>query len=110
MAGFGLQKGLAPVLPIYRQAILTGLHSVRSPRVQKHFPEAAVPQHTGGGAEIREAAAEAIGELVSVTSEESVKPFIITITGPLIRVISDKFQWQVRTACKVRASRVDMGR
>jgi hypothetical protein len=52
--------------------------------------------HAGGSAEIREASAEAVGELVAVTSEESVKPHIITITGPLIRVISDKFQWQAR--------------
>ena len=33
-----------------------------------------------------------------MTSEESLKPFIIPITGPLIRVISDKFQWQVKAA------------
>ena len=75
IAGFCLPKGLSPVLPIYLQAVLTG-----------------------GGTEVREAAADAIGELVSVTSEESLKPHIIAITGPLIRVISDKFQWQVKAA------------
>jgi hypothetical protein len=75
VAGFCLPKGLAPVLPIYLQAVLTG-----------------------GGTEVREAAADAIGELVAVTSEESLKPHVITITGPLIRVISDKFQWQVKAA------------
>ena len=75
IAGFCLPKGLSHVLPIYLQAVLTG-----------------------GGTEAREAAADAIGELVAVTSEESLKPHIITITGPLIRVISDKFQWQVKAA------------
>ncbi len=75
VAGFCLPKGLSPVLPIYLHALLSG-----------------------GSAEIREEAADAIGELVTVTSEESVKPHIITITGPLIRVISDKFQWSVKAA------------
>ena len=75
IAGFCLPKGLSHVLPIYLQAVLTG-----------------------GGTEAREAAADAIGELVAVTSEESLKPHVITITGPLIRVISDKFQWQVKAA------------
>ena len=56
---------------------------------------------TGGAAEVREAAADAIGELVAVTSEEALKPHIIAITGPLIRVISDKFQWQARAPCSL---------
>jgi hypothetical protein len=75
VAGFCLPKGLSPVLPIYLHALLSG-----------------------GSAESREEAADAIGELVTVTSEESVKPHIITITGPLIRVISDKVQWSVKAA------------
>ena len=49
----------------------------------------------GGSAEVREAAAAGLGELVEVTGTDSLKPFVIQITGPLIRIIGDKFAWQV---------------
>jgi hypothetical protein len=39
---------------------------------------------------VREASAEGLGELVGLTSEEGLKPFVVTITGPLIRIIGDK--------------------
>ena len=32
-------------------------------------------------AELREAAAEGLGELVDITSEETLKPFVVQITG-----------------------------
>ena len=34
-------------------------------------------------AELREAAAEGLGELVDITSEETLKPFVVQITGQL---------------------------
>jgi hypothetical protein len=34
--------------------------------------------------------AEGLGELVGLTSEEGLKPFVVTITGPLIRIIGDR--------------------
>ena len=40
-------------------------------------------------------AAEGLGELVEVTSDEALKPFVVQITGPLIRVIGDRFPSQV---------------
>lgn len=60
--GFDLPKGVAPMVPI----IIAGL--------------------TTGSNEQREQAAYAIGDLVSRTSESSIKPFVVPFTGPLIRV------------------------
>lgn len=47
---------------------------------------------------MREAAAEGLGELVSVTSEEALKPFVVQITGPLIRIIGDRFPSPIKAA------------
>jgi hypothetical protein len=49
----------------------------------------------GASAELRELSAEGLGELVEVTGEDSLKPYVVQITGPLIRIIGDKFPWQV---------------
>ncbi|KDQ20094.1 hypothetical protein BOTBODRAFT_101949 [Botryobasidium botryosum FD-172 SS1] len=62
--GFGLPKGIAPMLPI----IIAGL--------------------TMGNNEQREQAAYAIGDLVERTEETAIKPFTTQLTGPLIRVIT----------------------
>ena len=40
--------------------------------------------------EVREVSAEGLGELVSLTTEEGLKSFVVTITGPLIRIIGDR--------------------
>ncbi|GIL49256.1 hypothetical protein Vafri_5386 [Volvox africanus] len=68
-------KALAPLLPIYLQGVLQG-----------------------SSAEVREAAAEGLGELVGVTSEEALKPFVVSITGPLIRIIGDRFPSPIKAA------------
>ena len=47
---------------------------------------------------MRESAADGLGELVDLTGLDSLKPFVIQITGPLIRIIGDKFPWQVKAA------------
>jgi hypothetical protein len=60
--GFDAPKGIAPMLPI----IVAGL--------------------TTGSNEQREQAAYAIGDLVERTSEVTIKPFVVQLTGPLIRV------------------------
>jgi hypothetical protein len=49
----------------------------------------------GSSTEMREAGAEGLGELVAVTSEEALKPYVVQITGPLIRIIGDRFPSQV---------------
>jgi hypothetical protein len=72
--GFCLPKGLDAVLPAYQHALLYGT------------PEA------------REAAASGIGELIQVTSAAALKPYLIKMTGPLIRIVGDRFVWQVKAA------------
>ncbi|KAF8392098.1 hypothetical protein HHK36_022440 [Tetracentron sinense] len=51
-----------------------------------------------GSAELREQAAQGLGELIEVTSEQALKEFVVPITGPLIRIIGDRFPWQVKGA------------
>ncbi|KAH7543347.1 hypothetical protein FEM48_Zijuj02G0174600 [Ziziphus jujuba var. spinosa] len=72
--GFCLPKALQPLLPIFLQGLISG------------------------SAELREQAALGLGELIEVTSEKSLKEFVIQITGPLIRIIGDRFPWQVKSA------------
>lgn len=75
LPGLSLPKALSPFVPIYLQGILQG-----------------------SSAELREIAAEAMGELVHLTSETTLKPFVIQITGPLIRIVGDRFPWQTKSA------------
>ncbi|KAJ6791105.1 protein ILITYHIA [Iris pallida] len=72
--GFCLPKALQPLLPVFLQGL------------------------TSGSAEIREQAALGLGELIEVTSERTLKDFVVPITGPLIRIIGDRFPWQVKGA------------
>jgi len=51
-----------------------------------------------GSVEIREQSASGLGELINLTSESALKPFVIQITGPLIRIVGDRFPWQVKAA------------
>ncbi|KAF8055816.1 hypothetical protein HT031_006591 [Scenedesmus sp. PABB004] len=71
-------KALAPFVPIYLQGVLQG----SSP-------------------EVREVAAEGLGELIVLTSEEGLKPFVVAITGPLIRIIGDRFPPATKAAILV---------
>ncbi len=75
LPGLLLPKALSPFLTTYLQGILQG-----------------------SSAELRELAAEAIGELVLLTDEATLKPFVIQITGPLIRIVGDKFPPHTKTA------------
>lgn len=72
--GLCLPKGLDALLPVYQRALMHGA------------PDA------------RESAATGIGELVELTSPEALKPLYVKITGPLIRVMADKFPWGVKAA------------
>ena len=51
-----------------------------------------------GHAERREACAEAMGDLFRMTSAASMKPYLIKTTGPLIRVVGDRFPSSVKSA------------
>ncbi|RYP67071.1 hypothetical protein DL769_005859 [Monosporascus sp. CRB-8-3] len=66
LAGFELPKGINAILPIFLQGLMNGT------------------------AEQRTSAALAISDIVDRTSENSLKPFVTQITGPLIRVVSER--------------------
>eukprot|EP01135_Chromosphaera_perkinsii_P011402 Nk52_evm47s2391 gene=Nk52_evmTU47s2391 len=74
LKGFSLNKGISPILPMFLHGLIYG-----SP-------------------EVREQSAAGLGDLISLTSPAALKPFVIQITGPLIRVVGDKFTWQVKSA------------
>jgi hypothetical protein len=66
LAGFELPKGINAILPIFLQGLMNGTTDQRV------------------------AAALAISDIVDRTSENSLKPFVTQITGPLIRVVSER--------------------
>ncbi|KAK3942927.1 translational activator GCN1 [Diplogelasinospora grovesii] len=66
LAGFELPKGINAVLPIFLQGLMNGTQDQRV------------------------AAALGISDIVDRTSENSLKPFVTQITGPLIRVVSER--------------------
>ncbi|XP_012272971.1 eIF-2-alpha kinase activator GCN1 [Orussus abietinus] len=74
LPGFCLPKGITPILPIFREAILTGM------------PEA------------KEQAAQGLGEVIRLTSASALQPSVVHITGPLIRILGDRFNWSVKAA------------
>lgn len=75
LPGFCLpKKGIAPILPIFREGILNGTP------------------------ELKEQAAKGLGEVISLTSATALRPFVVNITGPLIRILGDRFTWNVKVA------------
>lgn len=69
-----LSQGIAPVLHIFREGLLNG------------------------GADVKEVAALGLGEIIAVTGAEALKPSVINITGPLIRILGDRFAASVKVA------------
>lgn len=67
-------QGITPILPIFREAILNGLP------------------------EVKEQAAQGLGEVIRLTSAEALQPSVVHITGPLIRILGDRFNWNVKAA------------
>nr|XP_040228816.2 eIF-2-alpha kinase activator GCN1 [Anopheles coluzzii] len=74
LPGFCLPKGITPLLPVFREAILNGL------------PEE------------KENAAQGLGEVIKLTSPASLQPSVVHITGPLIRILGDRFNAGVKAA------------
>ncbi|KAJ3153392.1 translational activator of GCN4 [Geranomyces michiganensis] len=74
LEGLCLPKGLSPILPIFLQGLLYGT------------------------ADCREQSALGLGDLVRRTTPETLKPYVTQITGPLIRVIGDRFPSGVKSA------------
>lgn len=74
LPGFCLPKGITPLLPVFREAILNGL------------PEE------------KENAAQGLGEVIQLTSAQSLQPSVVHITGPLIRILGDRFNAGVKSS------------
>jgi len=74
LPGFCQKKGLEPILPIFKEGLLSG------------------------SVEIRENAARGLGDLVRLTDEKDLRLYIVHITGPLIRIIGDRFPSNVKLA------------
>lgn len=74
LPGFNLPKGLTAILPIFLQGLLNG------------------------NLDQRAQAALAISDLIDRTGPDSLKPFVTQITGPLIRVVSER---SVDVKCKL---------
>ena len=73
LSGFCLPKGINAILPIFLQGLMNGT------------------------AEQRTQAALAISDIIDRTSPDALKPSVINITGPLIRVVSER---SVELKCK----------
>eukprot|EP00727_Mastigamoeba_balamuthi_P003180 m51a1_g1286 putative translational activator GCN1 (2596) ;mRNA; f:150219-159170 len=84
LPAFCQANGLAPLLPVFLNSLMNA-------------PALSGASETAGH-ELREQAAAGLGDLVRLTSSEALKPFFIAITGPLIRIVGDKFPWQVKAA------------
>jgi hypothetical protein len=74
LPGFCLPKGIQPILPIFRESILNG------------------------APELKEQAAMGLREVIDLTSPEALKPSVVHITGPLIRILGDRFSHGVKVA------------
>lgn len=72
--GVVFPQGVTCILPVLREGVLTG-----SP-------------------EQKEEAAKALGAVIKLTSPEALRPSVVNITGPLIRILGDRFTWMVKTA------------
>lgn len=66
LPGFSLPKGITAILPIFLQGLMNGT------------------------ADQRTNAALAISDIIDRTSADALKPFVTQITGPLIRVVSER--------------------
>ena len=69
-----LSQGITPVLPIFREGILNG------------------------SAEVKESAAVGLTELIRRTSSDALKSSVVNITGPLIRILGDRYSHGVKVA------------
>jgi len=63
-----------PILPIFREGILNG------------------------AAEVKESAAVGLTEMIRRTSSDALKTSVVNITGPLIRILGDRYSHGVKVA------------
>jgi len=75
MPGFCIVgKGINAIYPVYKEGILNG------------------------GPDLKEQSAKLLGEVVSLTTPEALKPSVNNVTGPLIRIFGDRFNLNVKVA------------
>ena len=67
-------QGISPILPIFREGILNG------------------------SAEVKESAALGMTELIRRTSSDALKSSVVNITGPLIRILGDRYSHAMKVA------------
>ncbi|CAF2053347.1 unnamed protein product [Rotaria magnacalcarata] len=74
---FGLclpKKGIGCIIPIYKECILNG------------------------PPELRESGANGLNEAINLSDAEALKPSIMNVTGPLIRVLGERFSTDIKVA------------
>ncbi|KAI8084473.1 armadillo-type protein [Halteromyces radiatus] len=69
-----IPKGLGAILPIFLQGLMYG------------------------ATDVREQSALALGDLTERTTSDALKPFVTQMTGPLIRIVGDRYPAQVKSA------------
>lgn len=69
-----VKNGIQPLLAVYQHGLMYGTQNER------------------------EKCASGIGQLVEYSNAESLKPYVIKITGPLIRIVGDRFDSSVKAA------------
>jgi hypothetical protein len=75
LIGFCLpKKGISCILPVFKECLLNG-----SP-------------------EVKEQASQTLCDCIKLSDGESLKSCVMTITGPLIRVLGERYSWTVKSA------------
>uniref|UniRef100_A0AC35TKU5 TOG domain-containing protein n=1 Tax=Rhabditophanes sp. KR3021 TaxID=114890 RepID=A0AC35TKU5_9BILA len=74
VTGFCHPKGIAPLLPMIRESIING------------------------SVDVKQKACETLGNMITLSNEEGLKAHVVSATGPLIRVLGDRYPSEVKIA------------